>query len=101
MATITETIDFGQYPLQVRPEPLRLRSGNIRHGIVAAPPSPITCGASSCEISNQDVEKLERLLPPVDGGKAAWKFLFAAFMIEAFIFGKKNHKSLLICKLIE
>ncbi|KAI4285598.1 MAG: hypothetical protein L6R38_000500 [Xanthoria sp. 2 TBL-2021] len=93
MATITETIDFGQYPLQVRPEPLRLRSGNKRQAIIAAPPSPITSRASSFESLDQDVEKLQPL-PPVDGGIAAWKFLFAAFMIEAFIFGKKNHKIL-------
>ncbi|KAL8846892.1 MAG: hypothetical protein Q9221_008058, partial [Calogaya cf. arnoldii] len=87
MATIPETIEFGQYPLQVRPEPLRLRSGNKRHGIIVAPPSPITYRASSLESSGHDIEKLERQLPPVDGGKAAWKFLFAAFMVEAFIFG--------------
>ncbi|KAL8668690.1 MAG: hypothetical protein Q9168_006687 [Polycauliona sp. 1 TL-2023] len=87
MATTTETIRFGQYPLQVRPEPLRLRSGNKRHAIVAAPPSPVTSRATSFQSSHQDVEKLEQHLPPVDGGKEAWKFLFAACMVEALVFG--------------
>ncbi|KAI4275516.1 MAG: hypothetical protein LQ337_003159 [Flavoplaca oasis] len=87
MTTITETIEFGQYPIQVRPEPLRLRSGTKRQGVIAAPPSPVTSQALSFESLDQDVEKLERQLPPVDGGIAAWKFLFAAFMIEALLFG--------------
>ncbi|KAL8996585.1 MAG: hypothetical protein Q9169_003924 [Polycauliona sp. 2 TL-2023] len=93
---MTETIESGQSPLQVRPEPLRLRSANKRHGIVAAPPSPITSRATSFESSDQDIEKLEKDLPPVDGGKAAWKFLFAAFMVEAMIFGKVYHRNLQI-----
>ncbi|KAL8894805.1 MAG: hypothetical protein Q9192_004043 [Flavoplaca navasiana] len=87
MTSITETIEFGQYPLQVRPEPLRLRSGTKRQGIIAAPPYPVTSRAISFESLDQDVEKLERQLPPADGGIAAWKFLFAAFMIEALLFG--------------
>ncbi|KAL8790294.1 MAG: hypothetical protein Q9213_000646 [Squamulea squamosa] len=90
MATITETIEFSQFrlvPLQIRPQPLRLRSANKRQGIIAAPPSPLSSRAISLESLDQDVEKLEEQLPPVDGGIAAWRFLFAAFMIEAFIFG--------------
>lgn len=94
MTTITETIEFGQYPIQVRPEPLRLRSGTKRQGVIAAPPSPVTSQALSFESLDQDVEKLERQLPPVDGGIAAWKFLFAAFMIEALLFGKRRRKTL-------
>ncbi|KAL9028556.1 MAG: hypothetical protein Q9180_007148, partial [Flavoplaca navasiana] len=94
MTTITETIEFGHYPLQVRPEPLRLRSGTKRQGIIAAPPSAITSRALSSESLDQDVEKLERQLPPADGGITAWKFLFAAFMIEGLLFGKRRRKTL-------
>ncbi|KAL8772968.1 MAG: hypothetical protein Q9209_001988 [Squamulea sp. 1 TL-2023] len=97
MATITETIEFNQFrlaPLQIRPELLRLRSGNKRHGIVAAPPSPLSPQAFSLDSLEQDVEKLEGQLPPVDGGIAAWRFLFAAFMVEAFIFGMVDPKIL-------
>ena len=94
MTTITEALEFGQYPLQVRSEPLRLRSGTKRQGIIAAPSSLVTSRAISFESLDQDVEKLERQLPPADGGTAAWKFLFAAFMIEALLFGKRRRETL-------
>ncbi|KAL8863552.1 MAG: hypothetical protein Q9178_000233 [Gyalolechia marmorata] len=87
MTTITET---REHSLQLRPEPQRLRSGNKRHGIVTAPPSPLWSGATTLESLAQDVEKFEEQLPPVDGGIAAWRFLFAAFVVEAFIFGIMN-----------
>lgn len=85
MAITTETIEIGQLPLQGRPEPMCLRPGSRRHRIVAPPPPS---RAPSIASSDQDVEKLETELPPVDGGPGAWKFLFAAFMIEAFLFGR-------------
>ena len=88
MTTITET---SERSLQLRPEPLRLRSGYKRHGIVAASPSPLWSGATTLESLAQDVEKFDEQLPPVDGGIAAWRFLFAAFVVEAFIFGRMNH----------
>ncbi|EXK76056.1 hypothetical protein FOQG_19184 [Fusarium oxysporum f. sp. raphani 54005] len=31
-------------------------------------------------------------LPPVDGGKDAWLFLFAAFLLEALVWGKSPHR---------
>ncbi|KAI4248541.1 MAG: hypothetical protein L6R40_001103 [Gallowayella cf. fulva] len=87
MATVTATIEFGQFPLQVRPQPLRLQSELERTGIVAAPPSPLSSRAISPQSSDRDLEKSDKELPPVDGGAAAWKFLFAGVMIEAFLFG--------------
>ncbi|KAL8706945.1 MAG: hypothetical protein Q9201_000106 [Fulgogasparrea decipioides] len=59
--------------------------------MIAPPPSP----APSLQSSDRDLEKLEAQLPPVDGGAAAWKFLFGAFMIEAFTFGMINPYSIL------
>ena len=85
MATITENIELGQFPLQIRPEPMRLRSGNSKNGIVAPPPPSLKPSVAS---SDRDIEKSDELLPCVDGGPAAWKFLFAASMMEAFMFGK-------------
>ena len=32
-------------------------------------------------------------LPPADGGQKAWRFLFAAFMIEAFQWGQQIHQA--------
>ncbi|KAL8728858.1 MAG: hypothetical protein Q9166_005098 [cf. Caloplaca sp. 2 TL-2023] len=92
MATVTQTTESGQFPLQVRPEPRWFRSWDKRHGIIAAPPSPVSPGATSLKSLDQDVEKLDEKLPPVDGGVAAWRFLFAAFMIEAFIFGRRDYE---------
>ncbi|KAL8686240.1 MAG: hypothetical protein Q9218_007246 [Villophora microphyllina] len=78
------TAGFQPYRLGVRPDLMRLRSSHRRQGIVEPPPPSPEPSFNSAE---QDVEKVELQLPPVDGGAAAWKFLFAAFMIEAFIFG--------------
>ncbi|KAL8799604.1 MAG: hypothetical protein Q9200_007499, partial [Gallowayella weberi] len=87
MTTVTHHIELGQFPLQSRPVPLRLRSGVRRHGTAAAPPSPLSFGERSLRSSEEDVEKLDENLPPIDGGLAAWRFLVGAFMIEAFMFG--------------
>jgi hypothetical protein len=38
---------------------------------------------------NEEVEH-ESLLPPTDGGKDAWQFLAAAFVIEILIWGRCN-----------
>ncbi|KAL8722563.1 MAG: hypothetical protein Q9225_000958 [Loekoesia sp. 1 TL-2023] len=84
MATITKTVEFGQYPLQVRPAPVRVRSTKRPEGIVLAPPPS---REPSLQSSDQYSEKIDTGLPPVDRGIGAWKFLFAAFMIEGFIFG--------------
>lgn len=32
-------------------------------------------------------EEVELVLPPVDGGRKAWLFLFGAFMIEGILYG--------------
>lgn len=32
-------------------------------------------------------------LPPTDGGKDAWLFLFSCFMLEAMIWGALDHES--------
>lgn len=97
MATMTDTLEFEQHRLQVRPQPLRLRSGNKRHGIIfASPPSP----EPSTQSSDLCSEKAELELRPVDRGLGAWKFLFAAFMIEGFMFGENEQGSDALFKLI-
>ena len=35
----------------------------------------------------EDIEAVDYHLPQADGGPAAWRFLFAAFMVEAFLWG--------------
>ena len=44
----------------------------------------------SFEVSSRDnvADAYERNLPPVDGGKEAWLFLAACFIIEALIWGR-------------
>ena len=37
---------------------------------------------------HQDTESVDQLLPPADGGLVAWRFLFAAFTMEAFQWGR-------------
>ncbi|KAL9024694.1 MAG: hypothetical protein Q9196_006323 [Gyalolechia fulgens] len=84
MSAITETVEFGQYPLQVRPAPLGLRSGNKGEGTIVAPPPS---REPSLRGSDQSPEKIDIDLPPADRGSGAWKFLFAASIIEGFMFG--------------
>lgn len=67
--------------------------------ITVAAPQPATA-ASAFEdrdraSSPQDIEEeptdrggTEQELAPVDGGLAAWKMLFAAFMFETFLWGE-------------
>lgn len=91
MATMTgTTVESGHDALHVRPEPLRLRSWNKREGIILAPPPS---REPSLQSSDQWSKKGTIDLPPVDGGIGAWKFLFAAFMMEAFMFGMINCKN--------
>ncbi|KAL8693120.1 MAG: hypothetical protein Q9224_003817 [Gallowayella concinna] len=92
MTTLTNTIELGQFPLQVRPVPLRLRSGIRRHGTVAAPLSPPSFEERPSPSLDRDVEKLNEELPPTDRGLAAWRFLIGAFMLEAFMFGMVNYE---------
>lgn len=95
MATMAETVEFGQYPLQVRPAPLRSRSWNKGESIIVAPPPS---RGSSLQNWDQLPEKVDTELPPADRGSGAWKFLFAASMIEGFMFGA-SVEALVICKL--
>ncbi|KAI4177177.1 MAG: hypothetical protein LQ343_000659 [Gyalolechia ehrenbergii] len=81
---MAETVEFGQYPLQVRPAPLRSRSWNKGESIIVAPPPS---RGSSLQNWDQLPEKVDTELPPADRGSGAWKFLFAASMIEGFMFG--------------
>ena len=37
----------------------------------------------------ENIEAVDHHLPQADGGPAAWRFLFAAFMVEAFQFGDR------------
>ncbi|KAL8806844.1 MAG: hypothetical protein Q9182_001104 [Xanthomendoza sp. 2 TL-2023] len=92
MTAVTNTTGVGQFPLQSRPVPLQLHSGVRRHGTAAAPPSPLSFGETSLQSLDKDVENLDKRLPPIDGGPAAWRFLVAAFIIEAFMFGMVNYK---------
>ncbi|KAL8826639.1 MAG: hypothetical protein Q9170_007327 [Blastenia crenularia] len=84
MATRTQTIQLSQNHLQARPEPLRLRSWDKRRGVILAPPPS---REPSLRSSNHSIEKSHAEIPPADRGIGAWKFLFGAFIIEAFMFG--------------
>ncbi|KAL9596045.1 MAG: hypothetical protein Q9219_006061 [cf. Caloplaca sp. 3 TL-2023] len=86
MATMTQLDGCSQYQLQPRPNPVRLRSWDRRGGVVLAP-APPPSREPSLQSSSQYSEKADTQLPPVDRGIGAWKFLFGAFMIEAFLFG--------------
>jgi hypothetical protein len=45
--------------------------------------------SSNLEIESQSPEGHTQFsLPPVDGGKDAWLFLFASFLLEALVWGK-------------
>lgn len=84
MVTTTETVEFGHYPLQVRPAPLRLKSWGRREGIILAPPPS---RESSLQSTDKLSEKADPDIPPADRGSGAWRYLFAASMIEGFMFG--------------
>lgn len=94
---MTDTHEFEQHRLQLRPQPLRLRSGNKRRGIIFAPPPSPEPSSQSSDLCS---EKAELELRPVDRGLGAWKFLFAAFMIEGFMFGEDEQGSDALFKLI-
>ena len=40
-----------------------------------------------CDSMPENIEAVDHHLPQADGGPAAWSFLFAAFMVEAFQWG--------------
>lgn len=69
-----------------RPEPLRLRSGG--KGCIKTLGKPGLAQPLAKISRDTDIEKLTQKLLPADGGPGAWKFLFAASMIEAFILGE-------------
>lgn len=54
---------------------------------------PVAPQASS---SHEDIARLQpsdpayQTLPPADGGKQAWLFLFGCFMMEALVWGERN-----------
>ncbi|KAI4140413.1 MAG: hypothetical protein LQ341_003844, partial [Variospora aurantia] len=81
---MTETVEFGHYHLHVHPQPLHLRSGNKRQGIILAPPPSREPSINSSDLWS---EKAESELRPVDRGIGAWRFLIAASMMEGFMFG--------------
>lgn len=73
--------------LQVtRPKPLRLRSGG--KGCIKTLEKPGLAQSLAKLSDDTDIEKLSQKLLPADGGPGAWKFLFAASMVEAFILGE-------------
>ena len=49
-------------------------------------------GEPAHERAHQDTELGDQLLPPADGGLVAWRFLFAAFTMEAFQWGRFHAK---------
>jgi hypothetical protein len=46
------------------------------------------CCSTSSIVDLETVVKEDTILPPVDGGRRAWTFLFGAFMIEGLLYGK-------------
>jgi hypothetical protein len=61
----------------------------------SSPPRSAAVNESDMELraNNRDLDEMratepEFSLPPVDGGKAAWLFLFSAFVLEILVWGK-------------
>ena len=48
-----------------------------------------------CDSMPENIEAVDGYLPQADGGPAAWSFLFAAFMVEAFQWGPWHSHSTL------
>lgn len=68
----------------------------LENGTAASQLQRATDRADSSKQSTRDtphgsvpdtIEAVDHHLPPADGGPAAWRFLFAAFMVEAFQWG--------------
>ena len=49
-------------------------------------------GEPNDDRAHRDTELVDELLPPVDGGVIAWRFLFAAFTMEALVWGRFQGK---------
>jgi hypothetical protein len=49
--------------------------------------SPGTDSNSNGDYDHNTIQHQNQQLPPADGGKDAWLFLFACFMIEGFVWG--------------
>lgn len=54
----------------------------------ASEPRPGERAATADDALNDNPERIEQQLAPVDVGIAAWRFLWAAFMFEACLWGK-------------
>ena len=52
-------------------------------------------GDTPYEPMPENIEAVAHHLPQADGGPAAWRFLFAAFMVEAFQWGPLHSHSTL------
>jgi hypothetical protein len=67
-------------------------AGHVSDSSTTRNASPTEDGIADTHTSSQEFS-----LPPVDGGKDAWFFLAAAFMLEALVWGKslttRHHKS--------
>lgn len=57
-------------------------------GSVDVSSSQVNHDASSTEQGHDLLSPLEFSLPPVDGGKDAWMFLAASFVMEALVWGR-------------
>lgn len=84
MSTITE---LESLPVPTVPLPNSLQSVEDRQDRSNGRSPSIPSHQSPPLHPHPDPENLSRPLPPVDGGPQAWKFLFGAFMIEAFQWG--------------
>jgi hypothetical protein len=63
------------------PEPVAATSASDRHEGATPPRQDVESDPSNSR-------RREQQLAPVDGGSAAWKLLFAAFMFETLLWGK-------------
>ena len=52
------------------------------------PPTALQPSPSDGNGQSNDFQGINQQLKPADGGAAAWKVLFAAFMFEALLWGK-------------
>lgn len=54
----------------------------------AVAPHALPTSDPASDLNPEDPRGLDQQLEPADGGAAAWKVLFAAFMFEALLWGK-------------
>ena len=89
----TLTVVHRSHKMATRVETLSVYSNTLELSTVPATPTTPTAGSeagildSVAGTSEPDDSVHVQQLPPVDGGKQAWLFCFASFVVEALVWG--------------